>query len=174
MKVGVHVDLFYNKAFSLSSDIFLGELLGHMVVLLLVSWRNTILFYTAVVELLSHVWLFATPWTAALWASLFFTISQSFFKHPLDVRPVIPSDCCVLCCPLFLLPSSFPSIRVFSNESAIHIRWPKYWNFSFSISPFNKGGWFPLGLTDLISAPVSIPTNSIVGLPFLYFLSNTC
>ena len=107
------------------------------------------------------------------WASLSFPISQSFFRLT-SIESVISSNCHILCCPPFLLPSSFPSIKVFSNESALYIRWPKYWNFSFSISPFNKEGWFLLGLTGLISAPISILTNSIVGFPFLYFLSNTC
>ena len=77
--------------------------------------------------------LFATPWTAACQASLSFSNSQSLLK-PLSMEPVMPSNHFILCHPLLLLPSIFPSIRVFTNESALHIRWPKYWSFSFSIS----------------------------------------
>ena len=88
-----------------------------------------------VVQWLSRVRLFATPGTAARQASLSltFTISQSLLKL-MSTKSVMPSDHLVLCCPL-LLPSMFPSIRVFSNESVLCIRWPKYWSFSFSISP---------------------------------------
>ena len=89
-----------------------------------------------VVQLLSLVWLFSTPWTAARQASLSFTISRSLLKLK-SIESVMPSNHLIFCCPLLLLPSIFPSIRVFSNESALHIRWRKYWSFSFSISPFN-------------------------------------
>ena len=85
------------------------------------------------VQLLSHVWLFVTPWTAAQ-GGLSFTIVWSLLK-PMSIESVMPSNHLILCRPL-LLPSVFPSIRVFSNESALRIRWPKYW--SFSISPSNK------------------------------------
>ena len=81
--------------------------------------------------------LFATPWTTARQASLSINNSQSLPKL-VSIKSGMPSNQLVLCCPLFLLPSVFPSIRVFSNESALHIRWPKYWSFSFSISPFNE------------------------------------
>ena len=81
--------------------------------------------------------LFATPWTGALQASLSITIFQSLLKL-MSIESVIPSNHLILCCPFLLPPSIFPSIRVFSNELAFHIRWPKYWNFSFSISPPNK------------------------------------
>ena len=97
----------------------------------------------SVVQLLSHVHLFATPWTAAPWGcpspwvSLSFTISQSLLKL-VSIESVMPSNHLVLCCPLLLLPSIFPRIRVFSSESALCIRWPKYWNFSFSISLSNE------------------------------------
>ena len=90
-----------------------------------------------VVQSLSHVQLFATPWTAARQASLAFTSSLSLLKL-MSVESVTPSNHLILCCPLFLLPSIFPSIRVFSNESALRIRWLKYWSFSFSISPSNE------------------------------------
>ena len=78
-----------------------------------------------------------TPWTAALWTSLSFTVSQSLLKL-MSIELVMPSNHLILCCPLLLLPSIFPSIRVFSNELALHIRWPKYWSFSFSNSPSNE------------------------------------
>ena len=90
-----------------------------------------------VVQSLSHVRLFVTLWTIACQASLSFTISQSSLKL-MSIESVMPSNHLILCCPLRLLPSIFPSIRIFSSESALHIRWPKYWNFSFSISPSNK------------------------------------
>ena len=86
---------------------------------------------------LSSVRLFVTPWTAARQASLSITNSRSFLKL-MSIESVMPSNHLILCCPLFLPPSIFPSIRVFSNESALHIRWPKYWSFSFNISPSNE------------------------------------
>ena len=89
------------------------------------------------VQLLSCVWLFATPWTAASQASLSFTISLSLLKL-MSIESVMPSNHLILCRPLLLPPSIFPSIRVFSNESVLCIRWPKYWSFSFSISPSNE------------------------------------
>ena len=88
------------------------------------------------VQSLSRVWLFVTPWTVAHQASLSITNSRNLFKLKF-VKSMMPSNHLILCCPL-LLPSVFPSIRVFSNESILHIRWPKYWSFSFSISPSNK------------------------------------
>ena len=89
-----------------------------------------------VVQLLSCVQLFATLWTAAYQASLSFTNSQSLLKL-MSIELLMPSIHLILCRPL-LLPSIFPSIRVFSNELVLHIRWPKYWSFSFSISPSNE------------------------------------
>ena len=91
----------------------------------------------SVVQLLSHVQLFATPWAAALQALLSFPISRSLLKF-MSIESVMPSNHLILCHGLFLLPSIFPSIRVFPNESALHIRWPEYWSFSFSISPSNS------------------------------------
>ena len=88
------------------------------------------------VRSLSRVQLFATPRTAACQASLSITNSQSLLKL-MSIESVMPSNLLILCCPLLLLPSIFPSIRVFSNESALRIRWPKYWSFSFNISPSN-------------------------------------
>ena len=89
------------------------------------------------VQSLSCVQLFATPWTTACQASLSIINSQSSPK-PMSIESVMPSNHLILCCLIFLLPSIFPSIRVFSNESALHIRWPKYYSFSFSISPSNE------------------------------------
>ena len=89
------------------------------------------------VQSLSCVQLFATPWTAAHQVSLSITNSWSLLKI-MSIESVMPSNHLILCHPLLLLPSVFPSIRVYSNESVLHIRWPKYWSFSFSISPSNK------------------------------------
>ena len=88
-------------------------------------------------QLLSRVQLFATPWTAARQVSLSITNSRSLLKL-MSIASVMPSNHLILCCPRLLLPSIFPSIRVFSNESVLHIRWPKYWSFNFSISPSNE------------------------------------
>ena len=89
------------------------------------------------VQSLSRVRLFVTPWTAALQASLSITNSRSLPK-PISIESVMPSNHLILCRPLLLLPSIFPSIRVFSNESALCISWPKYWSFSFNIRPSNE------------------------------------
>ena len=89
------------------------------------------------VQSLSRVRLFMSPWTTAPQASLFTTNSRSLPK-PMSIESVMPSNHLILWCPLLLLPSIFPSIRVFSNASALCIRWPKYWSFSFNISPSNE------------------------------------
>ena len=111
-----------------------------------ISWSNWqhwylrfvhITIHIGSVQLLSHVQFFATPWTAAHQASLSITNFWSLLKL-ISTESVIPSNHLILCCPLFFLPSIFPSIRVFSNESVLHIRWPKYWSFSFSVSPSNE------------------------------------
>ena len=94
--------------------------------------RDLILLFSRCVRL------FVTPWTAACQASLSFTISQSFLKL-MSIESVMPSNHLILCRLLLLLPSIFPSIRVFSNELALCIRWPKYWSFTFSLSPSNDG-----------------------------------
>ena len=99
--------------------------------------RVIICHHLSSVQSFSLVQLFATPWTAARQASLSITNSLSSPK-PMSIELVMPSNHLILCCPLLLLPSIFPSIRVFSNESALRIRWPKYWSFSFSISPSNE------------------------------------
>ena len=105
------------------------------------TWGASIELYVwyqfSSVQSLSHVWLFVTPWTAAGQASLSITNSRSLPKLT-SIESVMPSDHLILCRPLLLLPSIFPSIRVFSNESALHIRWPKYWSFSFNTSPSNE------------------------------------
>ena len=99
--------------------------------------RNFNLLIFRSVQLLSHVWLFVTPWTAAHQTSLSITNSQSSHKL-MSIESVMPCNHLILCRPLLLLPSSFPSIRVFSNEWALCIRWPKYWSFSFNVSPSNE------------------------------------
>ena len=90
-----------------------------------------------VVQLLSHVQIFVTPWTAARQASLSNPNSWSLLKL-MSIESVMPSNHLILCHPLLLLPSVFPSIKIFSNESVLHIRWPKYWSFSFNISSSNE------------------------------------
>ena len=134
-----------------------------------------------VVQLISHVQLFAAPWTAAYQASLSVTISQSSLKL-MSIESVMPSDHLILCRPLLLLPSIFPSIRVFSNELALWIRWPKYWSFSFSISPSNEysgliffriAGLISLqskGLSRVFSSTtVQIPVDGIIIYPIAHF-----
>ena len=106
-------------------------------ILLCVSDEGLGLCFVVVVESLSPVQLFATPWTAARQAFLSLTISWSLLKL-MSIEPMMPSNHLVLCCPLLLLPSVFPSIRVFSNEKALRIRWSKDWIFSSSISPSNE------------------------------------
>ena len=93
--------------------------------------------YFSSAQSLSHVWLFMTPWTAACQASLSIANSWSLLKL-MSIESVMPSNHLILCHPLLLPPSIFPSIRVFSNESVLHIRWLKYWSFSFSIGPSNE------------------------------------
>ena len=115
-------------------------------------------FYSFVVQSLSHVWLYVTPWTAAHQASLSFTISWGLLKL-MSIESVMPSNHLILCQPLLLLPSIFLSIRVFSNESALSIGWPKYWGFIFIIIPSNEYSglishridWF-----DLLAVQVSL------------------
>ena len=111
------------------------------------------------VQSLSHVRLFATPWTAACQASLSFTISRNLLKL-ISIESVMPSSHLILCHLLLLLPSVFPSIRVFSSESALHIRWPKYW--SFSISPCSE-------YSGLI--PFRIDWTGLISLILLYILT---
>ena len=121
----------------------------------LINWTRKIKvssqYLFSSVQSLSHVQLFATPWTAAYQASLSSTNSQSPPKL-MSIESVMPYNHLILCHPLLLLPSILPSIRVFSNESALHIRWPKYLSFSFNISPSNEHpGLISLGWTGCIS-----------------------
>ena len=105
------------------------------------------------VQLLSSVRLSATPWTTARQVSLSITNSRSPPK-PMSIEWVMLSNHVILCCPLLLLPSIFPSIRVFSNESVLCIRWPKYWSLSFNISPSNEHPgliWFRMDWLDLLA-----------------------
>ena len=121
---------------------YLDGVLGSLCYLLVwlsrsLSVSKKVKFCFSSVQFLSHVWLFSIPWAAARQASLSITNSQSWLKL-MSIESVIPSNHLILCRPLLLLPSVFPSIRVFSNESALRIRWPKYWSFSFNISPSNE------------------------------------
>ena len=121
---------------------------------------NLSLISFVVVQSLSHVRLSATPWTAAHQASLFFTISQSLLRF-ISIESEIPSNHLILCCPLLFLPSIFPSIRVFFNEVALRIKWPKYWSFSTSPSNEYSGlisfrtDWFDLFQTSETCSVVS-------------------
>ena len=108
----------------------IGKLLETEFIIMIVKMISSI-------QLVSRVRLFATPWIAERQTSLSITKSQSSPK-PMSIESVMPSNHLILCCPLLLLPSIFTSIRVFSNESALCIRWPKYWSFSFNISPSNE------------------------------------
>ena len=110
------------------------------------------------VQSLSPVRLFVTSWTAACQASLSTIVSRSLLKL-MSIKLVMPSNHLILCHPLLLLPSIFPSIRIFSNQSVLRIRWPKYWSFSFSISPSNEYS----GLTSFTSFP-----DSSVGKEFTF------
>ena len=107
------------------------------------------------VQSLSRVWLFATPWITAHQASLSITNFQSLFKL-MSIKSVIPFSHLILCCPLLLLPPIPPSIRVFSNESTLHMRWPKAWSFSFSIIPSKEHPGlisFRMDWLDLLAVP---------------------
>ena len=106
------------------------------------------------VQSLSWGWLFVTPWTAVCQACLSFTISQSLLKL-MSIMSVMPYNRLILCHPLLLPPSIFPNIRVFSNESALRIRWPKYWSFIFNISPSKHPGLISLRMDwlDLLAVP---------------------
>ena len=102
-----------------------------------IIYFTPIVCFVVVIKSLSHIWFFAIPWTAACQDSLSFTISRSLLKL-MFIESVMPSNHLFLCRPLLFLTSISPSIRVFSDELVLHIRWPQYWSFSFSISPSNK------------------------------------
>ena len=140
------------------------------------------------VQSLNRVRLFATPWITARQASLSITNSRSSLKL-MSIESVMPSSHLILCCPLLLLLSIPPSIRVFSNESTLHMRWPKYWSFSFSISPSNEHPGlisFRLDWLDLLavqrsrikgSLPTTFPARTIHGERWLlksYLCNVTC
>ena len=127
------------------------------------------------VQLFSHVRLFVTPWTAACQASLSITNSQSLLNL-MSIESVIPSNHLILCRPLLLLPSIFPSIRVFSNESVLHIRRPKYWSFSFSISLSNEYSGlisFRMDWLDLLAIQGTLKSQSINSSALSFFCSPT-
>ena len=114
------------------------------------------------VQSLSHVQLFVTPWTAAHQASLSITNSWSLLKLR-SIESMMPSKHLILCCPLILPPSSSPSIRIFSNKSALRIRWPKYWSFSFSISPSSENSElisFRMDWLDLLAVQGTLQESS--------------
>ena len=115
------------------------------------------------VQSLSHVRLFATPWTAARQASPSITSSRSLLKL-MAIEALMSSNHVILCCPLLFLLSIFPSIRVFSNESVLHIRWPNYWGFSFSISPSKESSGlisFRMDWLDLLTAQGTLKSSPI-------------
>ena len=114
-----------------------GSVLGKEYVKAVYCHTAYLTYMQGSVQLLSPVWLFVTPWTTAHQASLSITNGQSLPK-PMSIDSVMPSKHLILCCPLLFLPSIFPSIRFFSDESVLHIRWPKYWSFSFHISPSSE------------------------------------
>ena len=123
------------------------------VLYLFLSFSSLMIFQFSSVQSLSRVWFFVTPWIAALQASLSITNSQSLLKL-MSIELVMPSSHLILCSPLLLLPPIPLSIRVFSNESILQVRWPKYWSFSFNISPFNEYPWlisFRIGWLDLLA-----------------------
>ena len=113
-----------------------------------------------VIQSLSHVRLFAIPWTASCQASMYFTVSQSLLKF-MSIESVMPSNHFIYYHPVLLLPSIFLSIRVFSSESALHIRWPKYWSFTFSISPSNECSWLISFKIDWFSKLMSLLFNML-------------
>ena len=120
----------------------------------IIKTLKAILNLVIVIQSLSSVWLFATPWSSAHQTSLSFTISWSLLKL-MFLESVMPSNHLIPCCPCLLLPSICPRIRVFSNESFIPFRWPKYWSFSFSFSPSNENSGlisFRLDCFDLLTA----------------------
>ena len=116
---------------------FWGLACGHLwETIILLTWPPSKFRFYVVVQSLNRVWLFVPPWTVACQASLSFTVAWSLLKL-MSIELVLPSNHLILCCPLHL-PSVFPSIRVFSSESVLCIRWPKYWSFSFSINPSSE------------------------------------
>ena len=152
--------------------------------LLLFYFFNSWVFFSSV-QSLSHVQFSATPWTAARQASLSITNSWSLLKL-MSIESVMPFNHLILCCLLLLLPSVFPSIRVFSSDSALHITWSKYWSFSFSISPSNEYSglisfridWFELlkskGLSRVFSSTTVWNHQFFIAQPSLWSNSHIC
>ena len=135
------------------------------------EYSRLISFQFSSVQSLSCVRLFATPWTAARQASLSITNSWSLLR-PMSIESVMPSNHLILCHPLLLLPSIFPSIGVFSNESALRIKWPKYWSFSFNISPSNEhSGLISFRMDRLGLLAVQGPLKSLLQPPGLQCIS---
>ena len=132
------------------------------------TYKKTFSFSS--VQSLSHVRLFATLWTAACQAFLSITNSRSLLKL-MSIEAVMPSNHLILCHPLFLLPSVFPSIRVFSKESVLHIKWPKYWSFSFNISSSSEFSGLISFRMDLLDLSCSSPRNSQESSPTPQFKS---
>ena len=126
----------YSKVTIVNKTVFYTSKLLRVGLKKVIIWSDGAVQFSSV-QLLSHVRLFVTPRTAAQQASLPITNSWSPLK-PMSIESMMPSNHLILCHPLLLMPSIFPSIRVFSNESALHIRWPKYWSFSFNISTSNE------------------------------------
>ena len=138
--------LFSGSLVHLNLNFIFSSLLGDLT-----PWSAFL--YSVVVQLLSHIQLFVTPWTVVRQASLSLTNSQTLLKL-MSIESVMPSNHLILCHPLLLLPSIFPIIKVFSSESVVPIRWPKYWSFNFSISPSNEySGWisFRMDWFDLLA-----------------------
>ena len=138
------------------------------------DWHNVVRqlyfnFQFSSVQSLSRVRLFVTPWIAACQASLSITNSQSSLRL-MSIESVMPSSHLILCRPLLLLPSVFPSIRVFSNESVLHIRWPKYWSFNLNISPSNEHPGLISFRMELVGSPCS-PRDSQESFPTPQFKS---
>ena len=139
------------------------------------SW-NLLFHFAVVVWSLSHVQLSETPWTAACQASLSFTISQSLFQL-MSIELVMPSNHLILCRPVLLLPSVFPSIRVFSIELALCFRWTKYWSFSFSINPSSeysglisfKIDWFDLLEVSRVFSNTTVQKHQFFGAQLSFF-----
>ena len=140
--------------------LFLGCLFFSIDLCLFLCQCHTVLINISSVQSLSHIRLFATRWIAARQASLSITNSWSSLKLK-SIESVMPSSHLILCCPLLLPPSIFPSIQLFSSESVLHIRWSKYCSFSFSISPYNEYSWlisFRIDWLDLLAVQESSPT----------------
>ena len=153
----------FNHSFILSSNhshhqglIYVYEILSVIIQYHFIYFvAQTVPAFVGFVQLLSLVWLFATPWTAARQASLFFTVSWSLCKL-MSIESVMPSTHLILCHPLFSCPQSSTAPGSFSNESALPIRWPEYWNFSFIISPSNEYSRLIFFADWLVGSPCSL------------------